>query len=131
MLAAVPVALRPRTGYGLDTCHLYAAGLDITVSPAALTAVLDGFEAATGERPSFIHLNDSEGALGSKRDRHRLIGEGAIGVEPFRWLLQDARSAGVPLILETPAADDEPPADDAGADANDAAMVALLNELVG
>ena len=70
--------------------------------PTALTALLDEFEAATGEPPAFFHLNDSEGALGSNKDRHMLIGEGRIGVEPFRWLLADRRSAGIPLILETP-----------------------------
>ena len=64
--------------------------------------MLDAFEAAAGEPPSFFHLNDSEGALGSNKDRHMLIGEGKIGAEPFRWLLADRRSAGVPLILETP-----------------------------
>ena len=129
MLAGVPPGLRSRTGYGLDTCHLFAAGYDITKSRDGLSAVLDEFEAATGERPAFFHLNDSEGALGSRRDRHRLIGAGAIGAEPFRWLLQDARSRGVPLILETPAADDEPPATDESADANDAAMIELLAEM--
>jgi deoxyribonuclease-4 len=129
MLAAVPPRLRARTGYGLDTCHLFAAGYDITASPAALAAVLDEFESATGEPPAFFHLNDSEGVLGSRRDRHRLIGEGAIGAEPFRWLLSDRRSLGVPLVLETPAADDEPAATDETADANDAAMMRLLGEM--
>lgn len=129
MLAGVPAALRPRTGYGLDTCHLFAAGYDIAASPDALRGVLDDFESATGEPPAFFHCNDSEGALGSRRDRHRLIGEGAIGVEPFRWLLNDRRSVGIPLILETPATDDEPAATDETPDANDAAMVALLASL--
>lgn len=129
MLACVPPALRSRTGYGLDTCHLFAAGYDITASRDALTAVLDEFETATGERPAFFHLNDSEGALGSRRDRHRLIGSGAIGAEPFRWLLQDERSRGVPLILETPAADDEPAVDDEAADPNDRAMIELLTAM--
>jgi deoxyribonuclease-4 len=129
MLAAVPAGLRARTGYGLDTCHLFAAGYDISASPASLAAILDEFESAAGERPAFFHLNDSEGALGSRRDRHRLIGEGAIGAEPFRWLLHDRRSAGVPLVLETPAADDEPAASDDAADANDAAMMRLLEEM--
>ena len=87
-------ALRARTGYGLDTCHLFAAGHDITASDAALTKILDAFEAAAGTPPSFFHLNDSEGALGSNKDRHVLIGEGRIGDEPFRWLLADRRSAG-------------------------------------
>jgi deoxyribonuclease-4 len=127
----VPAALRARTGYGLDTCHLFAAGHDITASPAALTAVLDAFEAATGEPPAFLHLNDSEGALGSNRDRHMLIGEGRIGVEPFRWLLKDRRSAGIPLILETPQERPDVAEDDPAPDPWDVRMMALLAELSG
>jgi deoxyribonuclease-4 len=126
ILAAVPRSLRPRTGYGLDTCHLFAAGHDITRSPAALGAVLDGFEEAAGEPPSFFHLNDSEGALGSNKDRHVLIGEGRIGADPFRWLMQDRRSTGVPLILETPQQNYEIGEDDPSPDPYDVRMVELL-----
>ncbi len=102
MLAGIPAADRARTGYGLDTCHLFASGYPIATSRADLTQVLDAFEAATGEPPAFFHLNDSEGALGSNRDRHALIGEGLIGADAFSWLLHDRRAQGVPLILETP-----------------------------
>ncbi len=129
ILEHVPPKLRPRTGYGLDTCHLYASGHDIAESAAAQAAIIDGFVAATGEPPSFFHLNDSEGALGSNRDRHTLIGEGAIGIEPFRWLLSDKRSRGVPLILETPQATPEVADDDGSADQWDERMIRLLNEL--
>jgi deoxyribonuclease-4 len=100
ILADVPKRLRRRSGYGLDTCHLYASGYDIAKSKDELTRILDEFEAEAGEPPGFFHLNDSEGALGSNRDRHALLGEGEIGAEPFRWLLADRRSRGVPLILE-------------------------------
>jgi deoxyribonuclease-4 len=116
ILAALPRSLRARAGYGLDTCHLFAAGHDLTVSPAALGRILDGFETAAGEPPSFFHLNDSEGALGSNKDRHMLIGEGRIGAEPFRWLLQDRRTTGIPLILETPQENYQPPGDDPSPD---------------
>ena len=129
MLARVPPALRARAGYGLDTCHLFAAGHDIAKSPELLRGVLDAFADAIGEAPAFFHLNDSEGALGSNRDRHALIGEGAIGVEPFRWLLADARTEGIPLILETPQANPAIAEDDESADPWDAKMVALLREL--
>src|SRR5690606_17881847 len=129
ILAHVPPALRSRTGYGLDTCHLFASGHDIAGSAAAQAAIIDGFAAATGESPSFFHLNDSEGALGSNRDRHMLIGDGAIGVEPFRWLLADPRTRGVPLILETPQANPGVSDDDASADEWDERMVRLLTEL--
>ena len=126
ILGALPPALRARAGYGLDTCHLYASGHDIGASPASLGAVLDAFERAAGERPAFFHLNDSEGALGSNRDRHRLIGEGAIGRDPFAWLLADPRSQDVPLILETPQERPDVAEDDATPDPWDVRMIELL-----
>jgi deoxyribonuclease IV len=126
ILASVPAALRPRTGYGLDTCHLFASGYPIHESRERLRSVLDEFEDACGEPPSFFHLNDSETELGSNRDRHALLGEGRIGVEPFRWLLEDDRSADVPLVLETPQRYPEPAADDVSADPDDLRMVELL-----
>jgi deoxyribonuclease-4 len=126
ILGEIPAKLRARTGYGLDTCHLYSAGLDISHSAAMLGAVLDAFEAEAGGPPSFFHLNDSEGALGSNRDRHVLIGEGRIGADPFRWLMQDHRSAGIPLILETPQQNYEPAHDDPSPDPYDVRMVKLL-----
>jgi deoxyribonuclease-4 len=126
ILSRVPKGLRARTGYGLDTCHLYASGYDIAKSADELTRTLDLFESATGEAPGFFHLNDSEGALGSNRDRHTLLGEGAIGVEPFRWLLGDRRSRGVPLVLETPQQHMEIAPDDDTPDPYDVRMLELL-----
>ena len=126
MLADVPKSLRERTGYGLDTCHLYAAGHDISESKAAFTKILDAFEEAAGAPPSFFHLNDSEGALGSNKDRHMLIGEGKIGKDAFGWLLADKRAKKVPLILETPQANFEIADDDATPDPYDAKMMKLL-----
>jgi len=129
ILERVPKALRKRTGYGLDTCHLFAAGHDIRTSRETLTLVLDAFEAAAGETPGFFHLNDSEFPFASNKDRHALIGEGGIGVEPFGWLLHDKRSAGIPLILETPQADTEPAVNDDAADPLDVKMITLLRSL--
>jgi deoxyribonuclease IV len=126
ILAAVPKALRARTGYGLDTCHLFSSGYDIKSSKKALTSVLDEFEEATGEPPSFFHLNDSESELGSNKDRHVLIGEGQIGKEPFEWLMQDQRSSGIPLILETPQKNYEIADDDPSPDPYDVKMMKLL-----
>jgi deoxyribonuclease-4 len=129
ILRHVPKRLRERTGYGLDTCHLWASGYDIAASRAALVDVLDQFEAAAGEPPGFFHLNDSEGDRGSNRDRHALIGDGKIGAEAFGWLLQDPRSRGVPLILETPQLNMEPAEDDDTPDPYDVQMMVLLGEL--
>ncbi|HET7231017.1 MAG TPA: deoxyribonuclease IV [Longimicrobium sp.] len=129
ILRHVPDELRERTGYGLDTCHLFASGYDINAGKARFKEILDEFEEATGERPGFFHLNDSEGALGSNRDRHVLLGDGQIGRDAFGWLLKDPRSRGVPLILETPQENYEPDEDDASADPYDLRMAALLKEL--
>jgi deoxyribonuclease-4 len=131
VLSKVPNQLRARTGYGLDTCHLFASGYDIAESRDAFTRVLDLFEEAAGEPPGFFHLNDSEGALASNRDRHALIGAGRIGVEPFRWLLGDRRAQGVPLILETPQQNVDVGEDDATPDPYDVQMGVLLRSLIG
>jgi len=128
ILADVPKKHRARTGYGLDTCHLFASGYDIAKSKDELTRTLDVFEAEAGEAPGFFHLNDSEGALGSNRDRHALIGKGLIGAEPFRWLLEDRRSREVPLILEHNQKIAEPADEDDSADPYDLEMMELLRQ---
>ena len=131
MLAAVPESLRDRTGYGLDTCHLFAAGYDLAFGPDAASLILDEFENATGVTPSFFHLNDSAGALGSNVDRHELIGEGKIGKDAFRWLLADRRTRGIPLVLETPQQNYDVAEDDPSPDPWDEKMVRLLETLAG
>ncbi len=129
MLDALPAELRARAGYGLDTCHLYASGYDLTASRDNVTVVLDAFERAAGASPSFLHLNDSEGALGSNKDRHARIGRGAIGAEAFGWLLQDPRARGIPCLLETPQAVPEVAETDDTPDAWDVEDIALLRGL--
>jgi len=129
MLAALPAELRARAGYGLDTCHLYASGYDLAKSRDELTRVLDAFEAATGEPPSFLHLNDSEGVLASNKDRHARIGHGAIGAAAFGWLLHDPRARGIPLIMETPQAAADVAEDDDTPDAWDVEDLARLRAL--
>ena len=93
-----------------DTCHLFAAGYDIA-SPEGYAATFDRLIELLGlPMLKAFHLNDSKGALGSHLDRHEHIGEGQIGVDGFRLLVNDPRFCGVPMILETPkgpdAADD-------------------------
>ena len=129
ILSHLPPHLRPRAGYGLDTCHLFSSGYDITTSEARFRTILDEFEVAAGEPPAFFHLNDSEGELGSNRDRHTLLGRGRIGVEPFRWLLRDRRSINIPLILETPQLNYNVAPDDPSGDPYDVEMSALLKSL--
>ena len=84
------------------------------------------YGSAAGEPPGFFHLNDSEGAFASNRDRHVLLGEGTIGAEPFRWLLEDRRARDIPLILETPQQNLTIADEDATADPYDLRMMALL-----
>lgn len=131
MLAQVPAALRHRTGYGLDTCHLFAAGHPIHESAARLGEVLDTFERTIGEPPAFFHLNDSQHPFGSNKDRHALLGEGQLGAEPFRWLLADPRTRGIPCILETPSERKTVDDGDASADPADLRMMALLRGFLG
>jgi len=126
ILDAVPDQLRSRTGYGLDTCHLFASGYDITASRQAFTDVLDEFEQIIGEQPSFFHLNDSANELGSNRDRHVLIGDGHIGKAPFEWLMKDRRSSYIPLILETPQENYDIADDDPSPDPYDVKMFKML-----
>lgn len=125
ILDFVPKEMRPRTGYGLDTCHLFSSGFELR--EGGIIKVLDDFEAGIGEAPSFFHLNDSEGALGSNKDRHVLIGAGLIGVEPFKRLLADPRSENIPLILETPQLNYDVADDDPSGDPYDLQMAALLS----
>jgi deoxyribonuclease-4 len=126
ILSHVPKSLRARTGYGLDTCHLYCSGYDIADSKELFTAILDDFEGKIGEPPSFFHLNDSADALGSNKDRHVLIGDGLIGVDPFRWLLADRRAQNIPLVLETPQKNYDIGDDDPTPDPYDVQMMKLL-----
>jgi deoxyribonuclease-4 len=130
ILGHLPADLRARAGYGLDTCHLFASGYDIHASRARFTEIIDEFERATGEPPAFFHLNDSEGGLGSNRDRHMLLGEGSIGIDAFRWLLADPRARGIPLILETAQLNNDVADDDPSGDPNDIRMAELLHSLV-
>ncbi len=129
MLEGIAQSGRHRTGYGLDTCHLFASGFALNESRESLCAVLDAFERETGEVPAFFHLNDSEGARGSNRDRHSCIGDGRIGAKPFGWLLQDRRTQDVPLILETPHAVELVADDDDSPDPQDVESITLLRRL--
>ncbi len=89
-------------GYCLDTCHLLAAGFDITTA-AGLRATLARAERVLQlAHVHVFHANDSKAPLGSRVDRHAKIGEGHIGREPFRRLLANPRLRGKVFISETP-----------------------------
>ncbi|MGH3170592.1 MAG: deoxyribonuclease IV [Trebonia sp.] len=108
----------PKAGICLDTCHLFAAGHDLT-APDGVASTLSEVEQAAGTgRVKLVHANDSLLGCGSKRDRHESIGEGAIGAEPFRELLAHPSLANVPFVVETP-----------GGKAGHARDIAALKEL--
>jgi deoxyribonuclease-4 len=109
MVSLVPEDVRHRVGVCLDSCHVYAAGYDLVNN---YEGVIAEFERTIGlDRLKLLHLNDSQGALGSHRDRHVGIGEGDLGPEPFRRLLLDERLRHIPKILETPKGSDPVAAD--------------------
>ena len=103
-LAAIIDALggTPRVGVCLDTCHLLTAGYDLC-SREGYEETFRQFGRLVGfSRLKAFHLNDSKKPCASRVDRHEHIGKGCIGLEPFRWLLNDARFARLPMLLETP-----------------------------
>ncbi len=92
---------KARVGVCLDTCHIFAAGYDIR-TPETYAETMTRFGEVIGfERLMVIHLNDSKNPLGSFKDRHDHIGDGLIGLEGFRNIVNDRRLDGIPGILET------------------------------
>ena len=94
------VNCKERVGFTLDTAHLFGAGYDVKNKA---TAILDDFVTRFGKEKLFgMHLNDSKVPLNSKKDRHESIGEGLIGKEAFKAIIQHDATENIPLILETP-----------------------------
>ena len=112
----------PRLGICLDTAHLFESGVDLSTA-AGLAEALERLDAACGrERLVMLHLNDSKTALGSNRDRHENIGDGDLGEQGFRAIVNEPAFADLPGILEVPGLDGEGP---------DRENLARLRELVG
>jgi deoxyribonuclease-4 len=94
-------------GVCFDTCHTFAAGYD-TATEEGYADTMQQFERLIGiDRLLCFHFNDSKKGLGSRVDRHEHIGQGALGLNPFRFILNDTRFATIPKILETPKGDNE------------------------
>lgn len=92
--------LKEYLGVCLDTCHVYSAGYDIV---GDLDGVLKEFDRIIGiEKLRAIHLNDSMTPFASKKDRHAKIGEGSLGIEAFRGIINHPWLKNLPFILETP-----------------------------
>jgi deoxyribonuclease-4 len=91
----------PRVGVCLDTCHLLASGYNIA-DPIGYHDTFASFERLVGlDRLKVFHGNDSKKPCGSRVDRHEHIGDGCLGLEPFRRLLHDPRFSGLPILIET------------------------------
>ena len=87
-------------GVCLDTCHVYDAGYDIV---GDLGGVLAEFDRVVGlDRLYALHLNDSKNPFASHKDRHECLGQGSLGIETFRAIVNHPKLAGLPMILETP-----------------------------
>lgn len=98
-----------RLGLCLDSCHLYASGFDIRTAEG-LTSVLDECASIVGiDRLGSLHFNDSQGGLGSNRDRHADVGQGELGEDGCAVFLSEPRFDGLPVILETPGPDKKGP----------------------
>ena len=92
---------KSRIGVCLDTCHLFAAGYDIRTREA-YEKTMEEFDQIVGFKYlKGMHLNDAKSQLGSRVDRHHSIGKGNIGLEAFRFIMNDPRLDNIPLILET------------------------------
>ena len=122
-LAAIISGSRYPEKFGVcfDTCHTFAAGYDIATEDGYRDS-MEQFDRLIGlDRLDCFHLNDSKKGLGSRVDRHDHIGQGTLGLNPFRFILNDSRFTRVPKILETPKGDN---------DEMDAVNLALLRGLV-
>lgn len=92
---------KSRVGICIDTCHMFVAGYDIRTREAYDKTWSD-FENIVGFKYLMgMHINDSKPPLGSRKDRHHSLGEGEIGIDAFKFLMQDERMDDIPLVLET------------------------------
>jgi deoxyribonuclease-4 len=106
----------------LDTCHSVAAGYNL-LTREGYTATFEEFDKLIGlHRLACFHMNDSKKGLGSHVDRHEHIGQGELGLAPFRMLMNDPRFTTVPKILETPKGDN---------DEMDEVNLKILRDLIG
>ena len=92
---------KSRVGVCLDTCHAFAAGYDLRTAEAC-SETFDAFHRIIGfPYLRAMHFNDAKRELASRVDRHDSIGKGELGLEPFRYIMNDSRFDDIPMILET------------------------------
>ncbi len=96
---------KTRVGVCIDTCHIFAAGYDIS-SAAGWEKVMDEFDKTIGLKYlRAMHLNDAKKECGSRVDRHECLGKGFIGIDGFKYIMQSPYFDDMPLVLETPEPD--------------------------
>jgi deoxyribonuclease-4 len=95
-----------RFGVCLDTAHLYAAGYNLRTRGGYEETVAQVEKLFGTRRVLALHLNDSKVPLGKRVDRHALLGEGEIGFDCFKWIVEDPRWSKIPKVLETPKSED-------------------------
>ena len=93
---------KSRVGVCIDTCHIFAAGYDISTA-AGFENVMADFDRVIGIKYlRAMHLNDAKKECGSRVDRHECLGKGCIGMEGFKYIMQSPYFNNMPLVLETP-----------------------------
>lgn len=98
---------KSRVGVCIDTCHIFSAGYDIR-SKKAYDKTMDKFESVIGFKYlKGVHLNDSKTGFNEGKDRHENIGKGKIGLNSFKYIMNDSRFDDIPMVLETPASENE------------------------
>jgi deoxyribonuclease-4 len=100
------VADEKRFGICLDTAHLYAAGYNLKTAQGYRETMAQVGKLFGTRRVLGLHLNDSKVPLGKRVDRHEHLGVGEIGLDCFKWIVQDPRWASIPKVLETPKSED-------------------------
>ena len=117
------VARPERLGVCVDSCHIFAAGYSLATAEEYHGTIQELDRAVGLDRVPVRHPNDSRRERGSRVDRHAAIGRGCMGLEPFRFVVNDPRFVAVPMILETPK-------EEGDVDAMDAVNLATLRGLV-
>ena len=96
---------KSRIGVCIDTCHIFAAGYDISTA-SGFESVMADFDRIIGIKYlRAMHLNDAKKECGSRVDRHECLGKGFIGLEGFKYIMQSPYFDNMPLVLETPEPD--------------------------
>ncbi len=93
---------KQRIGVCIDTCHAFAGGYDLHTREGYEKSFEDFDNIVGFKYLCCMHLNDAKKELGSRVDRHDSLGKGSLGIDTFKWIMQDSRFEGIPLILETP-----------------------------